>query len=112
MGRWEGIVNARDMFWRSRETECVVKIRRPSTSCWKTRSEGAWGSCSQSMPPWILSCVGGGGEAYSEDACAMGVVTIGENDRNAAVVQPVDTVDQVGFGGLGFSRLRFRLRFG
>lgn len=42
----------------------------------------------------------------------MGVVTIGENDRNAAVVQPVDTVDQVGFGGLGFSRLRFRLRFG
>ena len=58
------------------------------------------------MPPWILSCVGGGGEAYSEDACAMGVVTIGEN------VQPVDTVDQVGFGGLGFSRLRFRLRFG
>lgn len=43
----------------------------------------------------------------------MGVVTIGENDRNAAVVQPVDTVDQVGFGGLGFSRVSLeRLGFG
>ena len=46
----------------------------------------------------MLSCVRERGETYGENACAIGIVAVGQNDCDTTVVQPVDTVDETGFG--------------